>query len=289
MIDLKGIGFGDQKTRNPLQKGLNWIGHLVSFLNHKDKKDIFLLTRKTIKLCKLAGFSVSFDVFKQILSLHLIIKHMSTPMINKKRLIFLVIGDGYGFMASLIKECFPNALVILVDLGKVLLFQTYYLQKIYSKYAHVLFDDISTNNITECDFLYCPADKLNNLSKGLHGQKLKIDTSINIASMQEMTLESIQKYFDFLRENSSKENLFYCCNREKKTLIGGEVLEIRKYPWCDLDHIYIDEYCPWYRFFFTVYPFLGKNKPQLMGVSIPFVNYFDGPFIHRLAKLETSF
>jgi len=282
-LGLKGFGFGDQKTRNFFQKGMNWINHLINFLNSDDKKGVFLLIKKAQKLCKLSESSVSFDVFKQILSLNLIMKYMSAAVFNKQRSIFLVIGDGYGFMASLIKECFPNSLVILVDLGKTLLFQAYHCQRTHLHYKHEFF---SGAIVKECDFLYCPADKLNELSDALYAQELKIDVSVNIASMQEMTLKSIEKYFCFLRTNSSQENLFYCCNREKKTLIGGEALEIRKYPYESRDYFYADEYCPWYKFFLTARPYLHKNKPKLMGIKLPFINYFDGALIHRLVRLD---
>ena len=56
----------------------------------------------------------------------------------------------------------------------------------------------------------------------------KISLFVNIASFQEMTLETINEYFDIIKSNNS---YFYCCNRVYKKLFDGEVLEFAKYNW----------------------------------------------------------
>lgn len=89
--------------------------------------------------------------------------------------------------------------------------------------------------------------------------------------MQEMNLDSIHRYFKFLRLNSSKDNLFYCCNRRLKTLPGGEVIEFSKYPWHINDQHFIDEEPLFYRYFMSPY--------------FPFVHYFEGRMQHRLTNL----
>lgn len=287
VVALRGIGFGDQMTRNPLQKGVHWIGHSIHFLQSQDKARIISLLAKTMKICNSTGFSVSFDVFKQILSLNLILHYGSELLMDKKMPVFIVIGDGFGFMACLLKSVFPNALIILVDIGKTLLFQAFYCQRAHPESLHVLLNSDNFNP-ERADFLYCPAHQLKELDAHLQSQSLKVDVSINIVSMQEMKPETVCEYFSFLRKNLEIQNLFYCCNREKKVLMGGEILEIKKYPYTERDHHYVDEYCPWYKFFLTARPYVYKKKPQFLGFKLPFINYFEGPIIHRLSKLAVD-
>ena len=92
--------------------------------------------------------------------------------------------------------------------------------------------------------------------------------------MQEMNYESIRGYFNFIRANATEDNLFYCCNRERKDLPGGEVIEFLNYPWASEDKHLVDEYCPFVKY--------------AASVKWPFFHRFDGPFVHRLTNLATG-
>ena len=189
----------------------------------------------------------------------------------------MMIGDGYGFLSALIKAIFPKASIVLVDLGKTLLFQSYYCQKVYPGCTHLLPHMVFEKE--RVDFVYCPTERLNEL------ERYRFDLAVNIASMQEMNLLTIQRYFDFLRRTLQKKNLFYCCNRESKTLPGGELVVFNKYPWHENDEYLVDEYCPWHDYFFS--PARTRLGLRIKGVRVPFVNYYDGKHIHRMARLET--
>ena len=161
-----------------------------------------------------------------------------------------------------------------------MLFQAYCCEKAYPHSSHRLVSEsLGTTNQPGSDFLYCPAEFLEELDK------YSFDVAINIASMQEMNQSSINTYFDFLRRHMPPENLFYCCNRKEKDMSGGEVSKFFEYPWRSKDIHLIDEFCPWHNYFFS----LGKTKNGLrfLGMRIPFVNYFDGPHIHRLTIFQT--
>jgi hypothetical protein len=207
----------------------------------------------------------------------------------------LIIGDGYGFLASLFKEIYPNAKLTLVDLGKTLLFQAYYCQLAHSICRHDLASSLSDRDLVDgnYDFLYCPADRLQCIDK------TRFDLAVNVASMQEMNAESVATYFDFLRlhrmpplkasthsltHSLTHSSLFYCCNRERKVMPGGEVQEFARYPWLDSDAHLVDEICPWHRIFFGYE--LITNGPSLLGIRIPFVNYYAGSIRHRLTQLS---
>ncbi len=274
IIYLAGVGFGDMMTKNPLEMFLHYVCHLTYLINLPNRWDVLKLIMPSLKVCRSMGCFFSFDCFKQMYSLALIKKHIADD-IKLKRSVFLIIGDGYGFLSSLIKTAFPNSTVILIDIGKTLLFQAYYCQRVHPNCIHQLIDEKS--DLANIDFLYCPAEKLENI-------RWNYDVAINIVSMQEMNWPSIEKYFSFLRKKSNKGSLFYCCNREVKILPDGEKLEFFKYPWEKTDKFIIDEYCPWYRYFFSRTKV--KNGLQILGARIPFVNYFDGLIYHRLVVFK---
>lgn len=69
-----------------------------------------------------------------------------------------------------------------------------------------------------------------------------IDLFVNVASMQEMTPEAIHLYFDLMR--SAPGSVFYCCNREEKSIKDGAVSRFAEYPWEEVE-VLLDERCPW--------------------------------------------
>lgn len=282
IISLKGVGFGDMADVSIISKIFAYIGHVSYFVRLPYKRDLYHLILKSLKICSLMGVFFSFDCFKQACSLSLIKRNLREGMRNK-RLTFLIIGDGYGFLSGLIKSTFPDSTVVLVDLGKTLLFQAYYCQKVHPNSSHYGINQKTIhkkNNLEECDFIYCPTEYLDNISS------IKYDIVVNIASMQEMNISTVNRYFDFIRHCSNENNLFYCCNREQKILKGGEILEFENYSWRKYDQHLVDEYCPWYKYFLSLSS--TKNGPKILGIRIPIINYFDGPIRHRLTKMSIS-
>ena len=281
VISLKGVGFGDMAEVSIISKILAYIGHISYFLRLPYKRDLYQLILKSFKICSLMGVYFSFDCFKQVCSLSLIKRNLLKNMENK-RLTFLVIGDGYGFLSALIKSTFPNSSIVLVDLGKTLLFQTYYCQKVHPNCSHHGINQktiVDRNNFEKYDFIYCPTEFLDEIST------FKYDITVNIASMQEMNILTINRYFDFIRKCSNVDNLFYCCNREQKILKAGEILEFEGYSWSQHDVHLVDEYCPWYKYFLSLSR--TKNGLKILGIRIPIINYFDGPIRHRLTIIST--
>jgi len=273
---LQGLGFGDLITRDPFKKLLNYICNFSYFAKLPQRTNVVKLLIPSLKICKSMGAYFSFDCLKQVYALELIMRHTSMKRKNK-RLVFLIIGDGYGFLSSLIKAVIPNSTVVLVDIGKVLLFQSIYCQKAHPKALHFGIEEGYKKELV--DFLYCPTEDLEKLT-------FTFDIAVNIASMQEMNASTVERYFQFMRKNCNKDNLFYCCNRESKTMPGGEVSEFRKYPWDTRDKHLVDEYCPWYKYSLAYRQ--TKYGPKLLGIRIPFINYFAGPIMHRLTILHTE-
>ena len=224
------------------------------------------------------GLDPTFDAFRQMCSAALIKEHWTQPD-ESRRLSIIIVGDGLGVLSGFVKKLYPESTIVLVDIGKTLLFQAFHLHKAYPGCHHLLAGNDGSDD--SVDFLYCPSERMNELN-----EEWRFDIAVNVASMQEMAVETVAHYFTYLRSHMRQRNLFYCCNREKKILPGGEVLEFYRYPWVSGDQYLLDEVCPWHRYFFARGQ--SDNGPKLLGVRVPFVNFYDGDHMHRLAILYTD-
>ena len=277
LISLSGQAFGSLKWGNLGHKILDQATILSHLLHLPHRKNLLRLRTIAAKVCDAMGLDLTFDAFRQVCSLELMQRNLPDDM-RHKQMHIIMIGDGYGVLSALFKSIFPNSTVVMVDIGKTLLFQAYYCQKAHSECVHEFVTKV--NDIDDVDFVYCPTEKFALLEKS------KFDIVVSITSMQEMNVFTIARYFDFLRKCLRSNNLFYCCNRESKALVGGEVSEFLNYPWNNGDQYLVDEYCPWHQYFFSLS--LAEKGPRLVGVRVPFVNFYDGRHLHRLAVMDTD-
>jgi len=276
---LQGYGFGDLQYGSFHVRVFNWLTVLSYLVLFNDRKAIIQGIKVALTITKKMELVFSYDCFRQVCALVSIKKHLS----DKKVVRIINIGDGYGFLSALIKEMIPQAQVYLVDLGKTLFFQSYYIQKAHSDKTHGLISNEemgSTKNFDQLDFIYCPAENLSALDENF------FDVAINIASLQEMNTETIKGYFNFLRNHMEQDHLFYCCNREEKSMPGGEISRFMDYPWKSSDQYLVDELCPWYKYYLALRP--TKRGIKILGCRIPFINYFDGELRHRLVILSSD-
>ncbi len=272
---ITGVGFGQCKWNSFSHRVLDEICILSYLIQLPGRSEIYQLKRKAGRICRKMDLDPTFDVFRQVCSLHLLSSYITTETIMGKLLI-LIIGDGYGVLSALLKERYPEATIILADLGKTLLVQALNLQRAYPQMSHELISAADEN--TEADFLYCPADAITKL------EKLRFNVAVNIASMQEMNANTIKAYFELLRKSMQENNIFYCCNRQSKTLVDGEKSEIHCYPWSLNDIVLLDEYCPWQKYF--VSRAKSENGPTFLNIRIPFINYYDGKTIHKIVVID---
>jgi putative sugar O-methyltransferase len=274
LVSLSGIGFGMGKWAHLPHRILDQAAILTHLLHLTHRWRLLRLMGKAAKICRSMGLDLTLDVFRQVCSLELLDRHMPNTM-RQRNLTFLMIGDGYGVLAALLKAVFPTSTIVLVDIGKTLLFQAYYCQKAYPEAFHSSVEGLAS--LEGVDFAYCPAEQLSSL------RNFSFDVAVNIVSMQEMDLSTVNRYFHFLRGHMQDENLFYCCNRESKTLFAGEVIEFAKYGWRDGDQYLVDDSSPWNLYFFL----WGRanNGPSIFGIRIPFASFYDGRVLHRMARL----
>ncbi len=281
VLSLKGFGFGDLQQASLSHLIFAWATIAAYLCRLNNRVAIIRLLPKAIALSKRMELSFTYDSFRQVCSLAVIMPFRSYDPVLPLRVV--IIGDGYGFFSALTKEVFPKARICLVDLGKTLLFQARHCLLAYPPARHFLVIDgeaADGTQVEEADFIYCPAEYLSKLDG------LRFDLAINIASMQEMNQATVSGYFDFLRGHMERGSLFYCCNREEKIMPDGEISRIMDYPWDDRDKFLVDEICPWSKFYFSRHA--AKQGIKVLNVRVPLVNFFDGPVRHRLCVLKTT-
>ena len=265
---LKGYGFGENQSTGIIEKLFTFLFEKISFFVLKNKKPQSEI--KVLKnIIKKMNLSYSQDAIRQAYTLNL----LKDKLIDNNGKNILIIGDGYGVLASLIHYTYPDSKIFLIDLGPMLFFQSYYINKAFPN-SNLQIVEKGFN--VPSSFNFCSPDSINYLSEE------KYFLTINIASMQEMSLGMVKTYFNFMRKTNT--SYFYCCNRIEKIMPGGEVSSYFNYPWDKNDLHLIDQICPWHQFYIGA----GANKFKIKGIPIPFVSKYDGPHWHRLTKLNSN-
>lgn len=265
LLAAEGAGFGSLSWVNWRHRVADQLTIGVHLARLPRTASLWRRYRRLAEITSLMGGAPTFDGFRQACTLDLLDRHLATSTTEPLKVV--VIGDGHGILSAMIKDRWPSARLTLVDLGRTLLFQAINCQRAFPDLVHTLATSAEHNHL-DADFLYCPADAL----AVLEGSTF--DVAINVASMQEMTPAVVKQYFAFLRRRIADDNLFYCCNRESKTLSDGEVSSFSEYPWSTHDEVLLDEQCPWHEFYLALHPRMVRR--------------YDGPHRHRLVRLARA-
>lgn len=217
------------------------------------------------------SFGLTFDAWKHAVALATLTDHWAAHGLSPRT--FAVIGDGYGFLGALIRRQVPGSRLFCIDLPKTLMFQAK-THELANRSGSMSLLSSNGGGSTDVTFV---------LPQDVEKVVGTIDCAVNIASMQEMNQFTIASYFTFLRRRSALNSRFYCVNRLRKELPGGEIASFADYPWRQKDQIFIDGPCPYYTHFFA--PYTLPNGPKVLGIRIPWINYFDGVHMHRLVRL----
>jgi putative sugar O-methyltransferase len=219
------------------------------------------------EIAKRRGGVVDLGIIRQVLTLSMLNQHISN---DQARLPTVVIGDGWGTMASLILSCTPQSKVVLVNLTSMLLVDLVYIRKSFPLVGICLARNAEEyQTALNCDKVGVVAVCADDSEIIRHGA---IGVAINIASMQEMDPPVIASYFDAFRSRPNTKTLFYCCNRIEKQLPDGIEIRFEEYPWERADNVLVDEDCPWHQYY--------------LGFGPPIQRKYDGPVWHRLAELN---
>ena len=269
---LRGVEFGAVATRNPARHLCHWLERLSYRAVTASLPAYPAVWRAVKQLARDCGYSLTFDVWKSGVALATLADHWERHELSPRR--FALIGDGYGFLGVLIRRWIPEATVYCIDLPKTLVFQARTHERAFPQARMAVLDEGGPSGEAAVTFVPPP-----------HVERIpdRIDCAVNIASMQEMNPFTIATYFTMLRRRSGPQSRFYCVNRQRKELPGGEVSCFDAYPWRAEDEIFLDGPCPYYTRFLALST--RPSGPRVAGVRVPFVNGFDGVHWHRLARL----
>lgn len=224
------------------------------------------------------GRNFNVTVFRSACALAVLADHWKTFGLSPR--IFALIGDGSGFLGALIRRWKPNSLLYCIDLPKTLIFQAH---------LHEMVDRKATMSL-------CATGKIGNrgrttnitfvLPQDIEHIPDQIDCAINIMGMQEMPEFSVASYFAFLRRRSMPHSRFYCVNESRRKMPGNDGVNFADYPWQENDEIFVDGSCPYFTHFFARSTL--PDGPRILGMRVPFVNYFDSVLKHRLVHLAPA-
>ena len=205
----------------------------------------------------------SFDHAKHVI----IYDFLDSYSLFKTQNIICIIGDGHGFLGTLIKAMCPDIKILFINLGRNLLIDIECFSRIFPDITPLYFRKPEDHKqIPKHSIIFLEAENYDYM------KNLPISLFINIASMQEMDMTVIKSYFEYMA-TSTGNPYFYCANREEKKLPDGSAIRFCDYPWRGADVI-IDGPCPWYQ----KYPIW---RP-------PFWYPFDGTIMHRLVNFSTT-
>ena len=259
---LEGFG-GNKQPYNICKKFIHKIFQ-AKYLRMKSSEHFNKILENAKKIAAIQNRALDLDFIRQCLTIDFI-----RSKIDLKDKNILIIGDGYASLSSLFLE--ENiSKIFLVNLTKTLLVDLVYIKKhigetLFNKKVCLIDSKLKNFQDIIKNFKIISIEAKNsNLI-----ENFPIDIAINVASMQEMNIQSINDYFKRLYLISKKREIyFYCCNRESKKLPGGEVINFKNYPWGNKDIIIIDELCPWHQDYYSKIPpfyhnYAGKHRHQL--------------------------
>lgn len=136
----------------------------------------------------------------------------------------LEIGAGYGGLTAKLKDLYPKARIILLDLPEVNAVQHYYLSVRYPEARIIDYGNWDGLEDSDFDFAILPGWAIEQIDAG------SIDLAINLRSMMEMNAEIVAFYFGHIQRTVKTGGLFTCVNRYVK---GPPLSRIKDYPFDD--------------------------------------------------------
>ena len=216
------------------------------------------------------------DMFRQSQTLAFIDDHR--PGIIRNVGTWVVIGDGFGVLASLLLLVNNQSRFILINLDRSLLAVLAYVRMVFPERFDAMTRLVQSREelASALEPGQFDSDPPRLIAIRARNQDLlsgvPADVFINVASMQEMRMTDIRGYFSSMRTIAErKEVIFYCCNREEKQHPDGTSVRFADYPWREDDDVLVDGLCPWHDRFYSLRP--------------PRYHFYEGVHLHRLVRI----
>jgi putative sugar O-methyltransferase len=171
---------------------------------------------------KYKSFFVDFNLLHAINFLYEIVTNIAL----NNNMIICEIGGGYGHLSKLLIKNFKSK-ILLIDLPETNYLSSYYLMENFKDldfllYSNIKSDYVDSNMIKNYDVIIVPP--------WVKIQNIQLDLFINIRSMMEMNLETINDYFNLIQKSTKKEGYFVNINRYLKNTVGYDV-KLGEYPY----------------------------------------------------------
>lgn len=139
---------------------------------------------------------------------------------------YVVIGDGYGALGSVIAEAIPNSRITFINLAAVLEIDRLYFNLAHPRAVAKFIEANQFRSMPDCHM------------------------SFDIACMGEVNPDVCNLYCAARIKHSE---FSYSCNRVSKTLPDGTVTTFADYKWGDCTML-LNELCPWHQTFYSFRP-----------------------------------
>jgi putative sugar O-methyltransferase len=121
---------------------------------------------------------------------------------DRRRLLIVELGAGYGGLARLLKLAYPDSTIVVIDIPETLFFSAGYLISSFPDAKATLADGRRPVDFDADDFVFLPVG-----AEGAIGRR-PIDLFVNCHSLGEMPNHVIDRWFDFIQTKADVRHAF---------------------------------------------------------------------------------
>ena len=188
--------------------------HRLKFKNEK-------IIVKNYSECK-KTYPFSYDVSDHILRSYYYLNIFKSYIDFSKKLNLVEIGGGNGNLMSLAKYHLNVNSILNIDLPETLTICIPFIKSLFPNSKILMPNEIKKEKVNlddfnEYDFIFLTPSQISLVEKDI------VDLSINTASFQEMTMQQIKLYFDFIQVTTRNDGYFFCTNSVEKIPVDGNI------------------------------------------------------------------
>lgn len=210
---------------NPYMSYKNALENVIKEKNIEGKHQLNLKIEKIIAKnyseCKIR-YPFNYHVSDHIVRSYYYLNILNSYIDFSKKLNLVEIGGGNGNLISLAKHHFNVNGILNIDLPETLSLCIPFVKNLFPDSKILMPNEINKDNVdaddfNEYDFIFLTPSQISLVKKDL------IDLSINTASFQEMTMQQIKLYLDFIQITTKNNGYFFCTNSVEKIPVDGNI------------------------------------------------------------------